>query len=59
MTKTRKLIDLLNKLEFHQVAIFVKSVSRCTALCKLLTEKSFSAIEIHHEIPREKRFLYF
>ncbi|CAF4421341.1 unnamed protein product, partial [Rotaria sp. Silwood2] len=52
--KSRKLIDLLGKLEFNQVAIFVKSVSRCTTLCKLLTEQGSPAIEIHREILQEK-----
>ena len=45
--KNRKLIDLLDKLEFNQVVIFVKSVPRCTALCKLLTEQNFPAVDIH------------
>ncbi|CAF3871754.1 unnamed protein product, partial [Rotaria sp. Silwood1] len=53
--KRRKLIDLLGKLKFDQLVIFVKSASRCTALCKLLTEQGFSAIEIHYEIPQEQR----
>ncbi|CAF5118759.1 unnamed protein product [Rotaria sp. Silwood1] len=53
--KRRKLIDLLGKLKFDQLVIFVKSTSRCTALCKLLTEQGFSAIEIHYEIPQEQR----
>ncbi|CAF4325868.1 unnamed protein product [Rotaria sp. Silwood2] len=53
--KNQKLIDLLGKLEFNQVVIFVKSISRCTALCKFLTEQGFPAIEIHREIPEEKR----
>ncbi|CAF3422277.1 unnamed protein product, partial [Rotaria sp. Silwood2] len=47
------------KLEFNQVAIFVKSISRCTALCKLLTEQGFSAIEIHLEISQEKRLALY
>ncbi len=57
--KRRKLIDLLNKLAFNQVVIFVKSVSRCTALCKFLTEQNFSAVEIHREMPQEESFVEF
>ncbi|CAF0838995.1 unnamed protein product [Rotaria sordida] len=53
--KNRKLIDLLDKLEFNQVVIFVKSVPRCTALCKLLTEQNFPAVEIHRGMPQEER----
>lgn len=53
--KNRKLIDLLDKLEFNQVVIFVKSVPRCTALCKLLTEQNFPAVEIHRGMAQEER----
>jgi superfamily II DNA/RNA helicase len=56
--KNRKLIDLLDKLEFNQVVIFVKSVPRCTALCKLLTEQNFPAVEIHRGMAQEDRFVY-
>ena len=45
--KNRTLLDLLDKLEFNQVVIFVKSVSRCSALCKILIEQNFPAVEIH------------
>ena len=54
--KNRKLIDLLDKLEFNQVVIFVKSVPRCTALSKLLSEQNFPAVEIHRGMPQEERF---
>jgi ATP-dependent RNA helicase UAP56/SUB2 len=57
--KNRKLIDLLDKLEFNQVVIFVKSVPRCTALCKLLTEQNFPAVEIHRGMDQEARFVNF
>jgi superfamily II DNA/RNA helicase len=51
------LIDLLDKLEFNQVVIFVKSVPRCTALCKLLTEQNFPAVEIHRGMAQEDRLV--
>jgi len=57
--KAGKLIDLLKKLEFNQVVIFVKSVLRCTALCSLLTERNFPADEIHREMPQEEWFVEF
>jgi ATP-dependent RNA helicase UAP56/SUB2 len=55
--KNRKLIDLLDTLEFNQVVIFVKSVARCTALCKLLTEQNFPVVEIHRGMPQEEWFV--
>jgi hypothetical protein len=45
--KIPKLIDLLNKLEFDQVVIFVDSVSCCTALCKFLS-KDFSFFDFSY-----------
>ncbi len=57
--KAGKLIDLLEKLEFNQVVIFFKSVLRCTALCSLLTERNFPAVEIHREMPKEQWFVEF
>lgn len=53
--KNRKLIDLLDKLEFNQVVVFVKSVSRCRALCKLLQDQNFPAVEIHRGMTQEDR----
>lgn len=47
----------MDKLEFNQVVIFVKSVPRCTALCKLLTEQNFPAVEIHRGMPQEERYV--
>jgi len=57
--KNQKLIDFLGKLEFNQIVIFVKSVSRCLALCKLLIKENFPAFEIHHEMTQEERFVHF
>ncbi|XP_064396449.1 spliceosome RNA helicase DDX39B-like isoform X2 [Halichondria panicea] len=53
--KNRKLFDLLDKLEFNQVIIFVKSVQRCIALSQLLVEQTFPAISIHRGMPQEER----
>ena len=57
--KGDKLIDLLEKLEFNQVVIFVKSVLHCKVLCELLTERNFPAIEIHFEMPQDEWFVEF
>ncbi|TRY50048.1 Sub2p like superfamily II helicase [Cryptosporidium tyzzeri] len=53
--KNRKLNDLLDQLEFNQVIIFVKSVSRAQALHKLLTECSFPSICIHAALSQQER----
>ncbi|OAF69517.1 ATP-dependent RNA helicase SUB2 [Intoshia linei] len=53
--KNRKLLSLLDELEFNQVIIFVKSVSRCIALCQLLNEQCFPAIAIHRGLTQENR----
>eukprot|EP00995_Heteronema_vittatum_P007402 NODE_254_length_1574_cov_2132.337049_g180_i0.p2 GENE.NODE_254_length_1574_cov_2132.337049_g180_i0~~NODE_254_length_1574_cov_2132.337049_g180_i0.p2 ORF type:complete len:424 (-),score=217.53 NODE_254_length_1574_cov_2132.337049_g180_i0:230-1501(-) len=45
--KNRTLTDLLDKLEFSQVVIFVKSVQRAKALTDLLRECQFPATSIH------------
>ncbi|WOL04979.1 hypothetical protein Cni_G13702 [Canna indica] len=47
LEKNRKLNDLLDALDFNQVAIFVKSVSRAIELDKLLVECNFPSICIH------------
>lgn len=53
--KNRKLLDLLDALEFNQVVIFVKSVQRCMALAQLLVEQNFPAIAIHRTMSQEER----
>jgi ATP-dependent RNA helicase UAP56/SUB2 len=53
--KNRKLIDILDALEFNQVVIFVKSTQRATELNKLLFESSFPSICIHSSMSQEDR----
>ena len=53
--KNKKLNDLLDALEFNQVVIFVKSVSRAIALDKLLTECNFPSIAIHSGLDQKER----
>jgi len=53
--KNRKLIELLDVLEFNQVVIFVKSIQRCMALAQLLVEQNFPAIAIHRAMTQEER----
>ncbi|UKJ88922.1 DEAD-box family helicase [Theileria orientalis] len=53
--KNRKLNDLLDTLEFNQVIIFVKSVSRAVTLNNLLTECNFPSIAIHAGLDQSER----
>lgn len=49
--------DLLDALDFNQVVIFVKSVSRAAELNKLLVECNFPSICIHSGMSQEERFV--
>jgi len=53
--KNRKLIDLLDALEFNQLVIFVNSVARASELNKLLVECNFPSLCIHSGIKQEER----
>ncbi|KAH8834909.1 P-loop containing nucleoside triphosphate hydrolase protein [Flagelloscypha sp. PMI_526] len=53
--KNRKLNELLDNLEFNQVVIFVKSVSRAIELDKLLQSCNFPSISIHSGLQQEER----
>merc|ERR1712032_404563 len=46
--KNKKLIDMLDVLEFNQVVIFVKSVKRALALDGLLQECNFPSMTLHN-----------
>merc|ERR1719401_3097659 len=45
--KNKKLVDLLDNLEFNQVVIFVKSVMRARALDHLLQDCNFPSMTLH------------
>ncbi|XP_036191412.1 ATP-dependent RNA helicase DDX39A-like [Myotis myotis] len=53
--KNRKLVDLLDVLDFNQVVIFVRSVQRCMALAQLLVQQNFPAVAIHRAMAQEER----
>ena len=57
--KNRKLVELLDALEFNQLIIFVKSVSRCKALNKLLVDCNFPSIAIHGSMKQEERIALY
>jgi ATP-dependent RNA helicase UAP56/SUB2 len=53
--KNRKLVDLLDALEFNQVVVFVKSVNRANELNKLLVDCNFPSICIHGGMKQDER----
>jgi ATP-dependent RNA helicase UAP56/SUB2 len=53
--KNRKLVDLLDALEFNQVIIFVRSVERAEMLNILLNEENFPSICSYGKLDQEKR----
>jgi len=53
--KNRKLVDLLDALEFNQLVIFVNSVNRASELNKLLCECNFPSIAIHSGLKQDDR----
>eukprot|EP01084_Bolivina_argentea_P143890 252589_1 len=53
--KNKKLIDLLDTLEFNQVMIFAKTVNRASQLTKLLRDAKFPAAVMHSRIQQEER----
>lgn len=55
--KTKKLMDLLDALEFNQVVIFVRNHERATALNMILTEYGFPSIAMHANLPQAERFV--
>ncbi|CAH7673455.1 hypothetical protein BY996DRAFT_4598393, partial [Phakopsora pachyrhizi] len=57
--KNRKLNDLLDTLEFNQVCIFVKSVSRAVQLDQLLRDCNFPSIAIHLGLGQEEQINHY
>jgi ATP-dependent RNA helicase UAP56/SUB2 len=53
--KNRKLVDLLDALEFNQVVIFVSKGIRAKELDRLLKECNFPTEHIHGGMPQEER----
>ncbi|KAJ8429253.1 hypothetical protein Cgig2_031553 [Carnegiea gigantea] len=59
LEKNRKLNGLLDALDFNQVVIFVKSVSRVAELSKLLVECNFPSIRIHSGMSQGERLAHY
>lgn len=53
--KNRKLVTLLDALDFNQVVIFVKSIPRAKQLNKILQSENFPSTSIHRGMAQEKR----
>ena len=53
--KNTKLNDILDKVDFNQVIIFVKNIKRCKEINKLLNKCHFPSIAIHGDLPQEER----
>eukprot|EP00009_Paramoeba_aestuarina_P013880 CAMPEP_0201540096 /NCGR_PEP_ID=MMETSP0161_2-20130828/70759_1 /ASSEMBLY_ACC=CAM_ASM_000251 /TAXON_ID=180227 /ORGANISM="Neoparamoeba aestuarina, Strain SoJaBio B1-5/56/2" /LENGTH=425 /DNA_ID=CAMNT_0047947543 /DNA_START=554 /DNA_END=1831 /DNA_ORIENTATION=- len=53
--KNRKLVDLLDALEFNQLVIFVKSVGRADHLHRILVDCSFPAARLTSGMPQSER----
>jgi ATP-dependent RNA helicase UAP56/SUB2 len=53
--KIKKLIDLIDALDFNQVIIFVKSVAYAIKLAEILNKNTIPSKSIHRGIPQEER----
>jgi superfamily II DNA/RNA helicase len=57
--KNRKLLDLLDGIDFNQVIIFVKSQDRAEQLGKILKTNEFPTVVIHGRMKQEERVRRF
>ena len=57
--KNKKLLDVIDKVQFNQVIIFVNNIQRCEALCDILNQNSIPSIAIHADLPQEERIAKF
>jgi superfamily II DNA/RNA helicase len=53
--KTKRLVDLLDALQFNQVVVFVKSVERAVHLNKILIAAGFPSTTIHSGLTQNER----
>ena len=57
--KNKKLLDVIDNVQFNQVIIFVNNIQRCEALCDILNQNSIPSIAIHADLPQEERIKKF
>jgi ATP-dependent RNA helicase UAP56/SUB2 len=53
--KNRRLVELMDSIEFNQLVIFVRSSKRGEELARLLRQCNFPAISIHSDLKQEER----
>lgn len=53
--KIKKLIDLIDALDFNQVIIFVKSVQYAIKLAEILNKNTIPSKAIHSQVQQEER----
>jgi len=53
--KNRKLIDILDKIDFNQVFVFVSSYNRAHHLDRVLKDESFPSICLHGKMTQDNR----
>lgn len=54
--KSRRLVDVLDTVDFNQCIIFVSSVERCEALNQLLNKLKFPSKAMHSRMEQSERF---
>ena len=52
-------MDVIDKVQFNQVIIFVNNIQRCEALSDILTQNGIPSIAIHADLPQEERIAKF
>ena len=57
--KNKKLLDILDKIQFNQCIIFVNNIERCEVLNEILKNNRFPSIAIHAELTQEERIKQF
>ncbi|OQR69393.1 ATP-dependent RNA helicase DDX39A-like [Tropilaelaps mercedesae] len=57
--KNRKLLELLDRINYNQVVLFVNTIERCQALCDLLNEKGLLCIPFHSGMSQIERLRNF
>jgi len=57
--KSRKLVDILDAVDFHQCIIFVNTVTRCETLNALLRKCKFPSVGVHGGMDQAERIKTF
>jgi len=57
--KIKRLLELIDQLQFNQVIIFVRKTERADFLCKYLNEQTIPAITVHGGMKQHERIAKF